>query len=88
MQQTKNLAQSFLPATNLDFLSSHSLFLNLNTAVGRNLRLSRKESLLICLYDFIGTTLTYIWKTEVKTTTNQSKSRKQSSETCAAVFKI
>lgn len=86
MQQTKNLAQSFLPATNLDFLSSHSLFLNLSTAIGRNLRLSRKESLLICLYDFIGTTLTYIWKTEVKTTTNQS--RKQSSETCAAVFKI
>lgn len=30
--------------------------------------------MLICLNDFIGTTLTYIWITEAKITTNQSKS--------------
>lgn len=51
MQQTKNLAQNFLPAsfTKLDFLSSHSLFSNLNTAVGRNLTLFRKESVFVNL---------------------------------------
>lgn len=49
MQQTKNLAENFLPAsfTKLDFLSSHSLFSNLNPAVGSYLTLFKKKSVFV-----------------------------------------